>query len=77
MSKYDPVFGRDYLKEVNNNRWYLLAKIQNKFFFLWKQREGKYMGLNSKRQLFCDHTRQHAGHFSYWLDEFHLSIYHC
>ena len=31
MSKYDPVLGKLYLKEVNDNRRYLSPKIQYEF----------------------------------------------
>ena len=34
MSQYDPVLGKHYLKEVNDNQWYLSPKIQNKFIHI-------------------------------------------
>ena len=40
--------------------------------YLGKPHEGKYFS-----QLFCDYTRKHTGHFSYWSDEFHLLICLC
>ena len=33
-SKYDPVLGKHYLKEVNDNRRYLSPKIQNEFIHI-------------------------------------------
>ena len=34
MSKYDPILGKHYLKEVNDNQRYLLPKIQNRFIHI-------------------------------------------
>ena len=34
MSKYGPVLGKHYLKEVNDNRQYLSLKIQNEFIHI-------------------------------------------
>ena len=31
MRKYNPLLGKHYLKELNNNRWYLSPKIENEF----------------------------------------------
>ena len=34
MGKDDPVLEKHFLKEVNDNRWYLLPKIQNEFIHI-------------------------------------------
>ena len=49
MSEYDPVLGKHFLKEVNDNRRYLLPKIQNEFIHtLGNHVKEKYIGSNSK-----------------------------
>ena len=34
MSKSDPVLGKHFLKEINDNRWYLSPKILNEFIYI-------------------------------------------
>ena len=63
------------------SKWYLVVlDTRNQKWihsYLEKPREGKCFGSNSKSQLFYSHTWQRSGHFSYWSDEFHLSIFRC
>lgn len=65
MSKYDPVFGKHYLKEVNDNQQYLSLKIQNEFIHIL----GKHINENILDQI------RKANYFTIILDSM-LDISH-
>ena len=58
MSKYGPVVGKHFLKEVNDNRWWLSLKIQNEFI---------HISENHRKENILDRIRK-ANHFVIILD---------